>query len=447
MVLRVLSLPSGSLLSEEAAPFSRIEHGPVHAVFLGTHTQPGGKSGFRALLVAADHSLRLLQQSKLVWSREEALASVQAATLVDLPARHASGHVAASGQTLVQWARLQFLQLKAQLKMASPEEEVELTSLRRLADKKNSFLWDKNGFRKLVVVLTRAGKVLALHNGDGRVVWSRYYADGLGNPRPLDSLLIWDTPHTLEGAPQLLLVGHDAAGPGFAAWLDAHSGAELRSQALRARVAAVLDLGLGPPTAVGARTVLVVFPDQGVQALSEGGSAGPMWARQFRDIYYHEIDHSENMVRGFGIRNGPTGLVAKEVWRMSLGVGERVVASASRPRDEAVHSQVRLLGDRSVLFRYLNPNTLLIALESASAGGNDLVVLLLDAVTGHVLHQVRHAGGRGPAHAALAENWAVYSFWNVAAQRVELCSLVRRAAAWGAKLQGMIKSRMTGSGA
>jgi hypothetical protein len=39
---------------------------------------------------------------------------------------------------------------------------------------KNMPYRDTKGFRKQVVVLTAPGKLLALHNGDGRVLWSTY---------------------------------------------------------------------------------------------------------------------------------------------------------------------------------------------------------------------------------------------------------------------------------
>lgn len=39
----------------------------------------------RHLLASEDHSVSLLQHNKLVWSREEALASIVAAEIIELP--------------------------------------------------------------------------------------------------------------------------------------------------------------------------------------------------------------------------------------------------------------------------------------------------------------------------------------------------------------------------
>ena len=41
--------------------------------------------GFRALVIAKDHSLSLLQQGDIVWSREDGLAEIIDATTTELP--------------------------------------------------------------------------------------------------------------------------------------------------------------------------------------------------------------------------------------------------------------------------------------------------------------------------------------------------------------------------
>jgi len=56
----------------------------------------------------------------------------------------------------------------------------------------------------------------------------------------------------------------------------------------------------------------------------------------------------------------------------------------------------------------------------ANASASSLTLMLLDAVTGRVLHSRRHAGATGPVSLALHDNWVVYSFWNAGEARVEL---------------------------
>ena len=286
-------------------------------------------------------------------------------------------------------------------------------------------------------------------------MWARFFADAEGGARVLDSLLVWDLPHSLGGAPELLLLGATAgneAGGGAAIWLDGHTGAELRSRSLPGRPSAVLDLAGGgaghnadgadvPPeqatVASAGRLVVAVMDDGAAEIITRSGRLPPSWPAAARLIHFHSADSGAG-IRGFGLRPNaakPGAWRAQELWRLALGPADRLLTVAAHARGEAAHTRVRVLGlNRAVLFKYLNPNVLLLAAETpstgtppavvgqegASAPDTDLVVYLVDAVTGHVLHTTRHPGGRGPAAAVLVENWAVYSFWSGTAQRPQV---------------------------
>jgi hypothetical protein len=72
-----------------------------------------------------------------------------------------------------------------------------------------------------------------------------------------------------------------------------------------------------------------------------------------------------------------------------------IVGYAAKPADEVVNSWVRVLGDRSTLFKYLSPNVIFVAAspKGAAAADSAVTVHLLDAATGRVLYRVRQ--GRG----------------------------------------------------
>lgn len=92
---------------------------------------------------------------------------------------------------------------------------------------------DPNGFRKLIVVITVAGKALALHNGDGRVVWAARYPP----TRTPTHLLLWKRFHDLTHATQLLLVAAgEGAGAGYLSVVDGGTGKELERRELQAPV-------------------------------------------------------------------------------------------------------------------------------------------------------------------------------------------------------------------
>ena len=97
------------------------------------------------------------------------------------------------------------------------------------------------------------------------------------------------------------------------------------------------------------------------------------------------------------------------------------MAPHEAPRQLIHH--VKVLGDRSMRFRYLNSNTALLVTgpgPGAPAGADAaLTVYVVDTVTGRVLHQQTHADARGPVSAALWDNVGVVQYWDRAAFRWE----------------------------
>lgn len=77
---------------------------------------------------------------------------------------------------------------------------------------KSKLTRDHNGFRKLLVVITKAGKVYALHTGDGHVVWSLLVPSlraSYGNPSLVPLKVIqWQVPHqhALDQNPVVLII-------------------------------------------------------------------------------------------------------------------------------------------------------------------------------------------------------------------------------------------------
>lgn len=91
--------------------------------------------------------------------------------------------------------------------------------------------------------------------------------------------------------------------------------------------------------------------------------------------------------------------------------GFGILLSDLRPFIGKVASIGRVLGDRSTLYKYINPHLLAIAtLEDASA---TLVIHLVDAVNGGLVWEAKHSGdvvASAPVAVALTENWLVYSY-------------------------------------
>ena len=98
------------------------------------------------------------------------------------------------------------------------------------------------------------------------------------------------------------------------------------------------------------------------------------------------------------------------VWTFSPSTGEKVIGYTARPAKDPVASIGKVLGDRRVLYKYLNPNLVLVT-AVAEAGGH-ASIYLLDSASGQLLHSASHHGVdiSRPIPATISEHWFTYSF-------------------------------------
>ncbi|KIW20569.1 hypothetical protein PV08_01144 [Exophiala spinifera] len=102
------------------------------------------------------------------------------------------------------------------------------------------------------------------------------------------------------------------------------------------------------------------------------------------------------------------GSTVEKTWVLQPQKGFKITKAVARPEHDPVASIGRVLGDRSVLYKYLSPNIALLIAQSESS----LTVYLINAVTGAVLHTSTHQGlvPRTETPAVVSENWYAYSF-------------------------------------
>ncbi|KAK3330587.1 DUF1620-domain-containing protein [Apodospora peruviana] len=98
-------------------------------------------------------------------------------------------------------------------------------------------------------------------------------------------------------------------------------------------------------------------------------------------------------------------------WTFPVPQGQKTVSIATRPAHDSVASIGRVLGDRSVKYKYLNPNALVLAAVDDAA--LTLTVYLLDTVTGQILYSSKYEGvdAGKPIECAMSENWFMCSFF------------------------------------
>jgi ER membrane protein complex subunit 1 len=103
------------------------------------------------------------------------------------------------------------------------------------------------------------------------------------------------------------------------------------------------------------------------------------------------------------------GQSVDKTWTLSPAPGMKIISAASPAEHDPVASIGRVLGDRNVLYKYLNPN---IALLIATSASGTLTTYVVDSVTGAVLHTSTHVGVTSLTSipAIVSENWFAYTF-------------------------------------
>ncbi|CAI9766346.1 unnamed protein product [Fraxinus pennsylvanica] len=420
------------------------QRGIAQKVFINTYVRTDRSYGFRALIVMEDHSLFLLQQGEIVWSREDGLASITDVMVSELPVEKDGVSVAKVEHNLFEWLKGHLLKLKGTLMIATPDDVAAIQKMRLQSSEKSKMTRDHNGFRKLLIVLTRAGKLLALHTGDGRIVWSLLLdslrkSETCQNPRGL-SLHQWQDPHhhVLDENPSVLVVGrcdYSTDSPGVLSIVDTYTGQERNHMGPTHSITRVIPLPF--TDSVEQRLHLLLDVNRQARLYPRSNEALDIFQRELGNIYWYSADVDEGILKGHAVQNNCILEIAdsycfntRDLWSIVLpSESEKIIATATRNSIEAVHTQAKVTSDQEVMYKYISKNLLFLATVAPKAVGpigsvtpeeSWLVVYVIDTVTGRILHRMTHHGSQGPVRAVFSENWVVYHYFNLKAHRYEM---------------------------
>ncbi|KAK6140062.1 hypothetical protein DH2020_026197 [Rehmannia glutinosa] len=374
-------------------------------------------NGFRALIVMEDHSLLLLQQGEIVWTREDGLASIMDVKASELPVEKDGVSVAKVEHNLFEWLKGHLLKLKGTLMIATPDDVAAIQKMRLQSSEKSKMTRDRNGFRKLLIVLTRAGKLFALHTGDGRI--DPHY-------------------HALDENPSVLVVGrcgHTSDSAGVLSIVDTYTGEERNHMGPVHSIAHIIPLPFSD--SMEQRLHLLVDANGHAHLYPRSAEALGIFQRDLGNIYWYSAETDKNILRGHGVRKNCVLEVSDEfcfdtrdLWSIVFpSESEKIAATATRSLNEVVHTQAKVTADQEVMYKFVSKNLLFLATVAPKAVGpigsvtpdeSSLVVYVIDTVTGRILHRMTHHGSQGPVQAVFSENWVVYHYFNLRAHRYEM---------------------------
>ncbi|XP_051517302.1 ER membrane protein complex subunit 1-like [Myxocyprinus asiaticus] len=389
--------------------------------------------GYRVMVQTEDLTLTFLQQpGRVVWTREEALADVVAMEMVDLPLTGTQAELEgefgkkADGLLPMVLKRLssQFILLQAWLThlwklfydsrkpRSSMKNEVTIDTLSR----------DEFNLQKMMVMVTASGKLFGIESKSGTVMW-KHYLENI-NPNSVFKLMVQRTTAHFPHPPQCtLLIKDKNTGLGSLHVFNPIFGKRSHIS-VPALPRPILQSLLLPLIDQDYAKVLLLVDDQyKVTAFPSTKNVLQQLQDTASSIFFYLVDSSQGKLSGFRLRKD---LSTEIIWEVVIPTEvQKIVAVKGQRANEHVHSQGRVMGDRSVLYKYLNPNLLAVVTESTDTHQERSFVgiILIDGVTGRIVHEAVQRKARGPVHFVHSENWVVYVYWNSKFRRNEFSVL------------------------
>lgn len=368
--------------------------GIYHAV---SEVTARGTSSFavRSAVILLSGDWKLVHNGEQSWFRPESLSGVVAAawaefdgyqSLADeLAAESHSNTVAAylhrikrhakDLQGLPQW--VQGLPDRIFDNLLGREHRAQHPALAR-----NSF-----GFHKMVVGATDSGRLFALQAGDrGKILWN--IQASMMEPGQ-------------QWAVENIEMDHDIA-------LVRSLGGEL----LKVDVLRGLIIDHQPRTAEQSLKATLNLPDSSGSTVSvrihTDGTVGVPQKRKLNPDTTVVTQDDKMVIRGWILGTSKPALA----WSFVPRPDEKVVSLVSRPSLDPVASIGKALGDRNVLYKFLNPNMLIIA--TVTIGTSLASFYVLDSVSGQVVHTLTHPNvdASRPISCVVSENWFAYSIFS-----------------------------------
>ena len=411
---------------------------------------------YKILITTEDERILLLSpQGKISWIREEALSSIISTQFIDFPLSELDASIEqAFGQSMnimTQFtARIssQIYQLQTYLaslvidisdlltpldpNIRKQETDSGISILEETDGKK--FTRDYFGLHKMIVVLTESGKVFSLDNLSGKIIWSfydpelRHHIEKSGIKKmPMhvqrpSKYYPYPAVCTILTKSGLLLSFDPMAGKVVE---KLKIGSDIKQLMLMSHID---ETHLKPLIYIMANNRIGIYPKTSLSVLASN-----------RDKYFMlTADVKTNILKGVSLDELADGnIVARVAWTLKLPVTNSCSDCATplnihfKRQTEVVHSQGRVLGDRNVLYKYLNPNLAAVVTESeddsqgseSSKKSHNIDLFLVDAVTGRVIYSSSHKRSKGPVHVIHSENSIIYSYYNEKHRRTEISSI------------------------
>lgn len=353
----------------------------------------GSTYAIRSACTTSSGDLELARNGQHVWTRPESLSGVKHAVWVEFPdqselkseleqERHKNVATAYINRVSRHIQDLKHLPVWLQ---SIPGRLLNNFGLNILTSAQEPSL-DSFGFRKMFIVATEKGRVVALDSGSqGSIIWS---TQALQLP-PGGSWNVTD-------------IQLDSAG-----------------------ILRITDPDLGRRIGVSLNGDEVYLHDDEIQGIAEDEKAIPIPSPSGNPEMVL-ISQGIPKIKASSALSGANTLITQkpdgsligwrfqgpeltQVWAFEASAGDRIASVTARPTHDPVASIGRPLGDRNVLYKFISLNVLLVTTLNSEA--SKAKVYLLDSISGQVLYSTSHEAVDTTVgiEATFSENWFAYT--------------------------------------
>lgn len=321
-----------------------------------------------SLILKNDGEVSFTSRERVIWSREESLATITAVEIVKLP-----------------------------------------TDMR-----------DRFGLRKTIVLVTENGKLFGVDTFTGGINWQFFDEDLSTRGIKSNAMLTLTRQPDEQASESRAIVIHPS---GIILLLNPVSGQLLEKKRLPNPIQQIAQTDLDETD--NSRGVIILDTQNKVHVYPD--SVTERVKQNINKYYMTIVEPSPPSLEGYKFAIESDSIVSRMVWSFPINETEQVVSLGIKRIDEEVHSPARVLGDRGILYKYINPNLIAVmtqgSLGSQCSPDSYINIFLIDGVTGALVHSTYHPKSRGPFNMVHSENWLVYSYYNTKNRRTEVSSL------------------------
>ncbi|XP_046917685.2 ER membrane protein complex subunit 1 isoform X2 [Dermatophagoides farinae] len=428
---------------------------------------------YKMLITTVDGTLIVTNlMGKINWAREEALAEINSLVILDLPLSEDDATLEQEYgfderntniiSMFVHRIKSQLLQLMSFIRQTQHSLMHSMTILKRSQHRNQQQLDDENshysnidqddsqptnqfdddddeeeevlirdyfGFHKVIITRTKSGKIFALDTITGRVIWSRH-EPWLAVQNNDVQFPIWiqrTNAHYPHSAVCTILNDYDDHRT-FLYSFDPVTGTILDSHWLPYRTIQAMLIQTVHDEEFQ-RPLLLFDSEYNAHLYPETIMTKKLFANVAANHFMMMVNKTDALLTGysFGATTDDDGPKANPIWsfRLPHEINKLIsIKSLFKRPHENVHSQGRVLGDRNVLYKYLNPNLVAILVESLDTQEKSLITMyLIDSITGNIIYSIVHRRTRCPCQVVHSENSIIYSYYNDKMRRNEISSI------------------------